>query len=1449
MRACQGHSLILDYESIMTPIEEGDSNDVGRIYHGTSINNVDSIALEGLDTRFSLFGSREHIHFTGDIDAVKKGERRAGWRDGSTAAVEVSLTALLRSGAKVYKTKNDAFLSRGADGNISPAFIRKITRLDTGEQLFPPPEAPIAVQVAIQREQLSRHNEITEELETKALGLAQTVLRAPEMSPVQKAKAAGVVRSVTKARASEGTEPPPDANARTDKVLREASQMTKGKVSFGAKETLDFTSGTRITETAKETVYEALEAPSAPPRYASRLQPSSGAAPVEGSAALSAAAAAGAEVEAEPVRFGEVEAHDAEVAAAVALEEELAQSPEQVEDPPAQEVEEAGGAEEAMADYSPVLSEQEASEDALLRLLVEKPDTLQEVELEMEEAGLSPELVVSAPEESLGERGGVPEEDRLRQKAVIIDLTDLEDFLTEAGVKEEPEEAGDEEMEIAQDLARSIPVVAKATEVLEQGLMDIAEGDDEEMPEPPGGRLQPSSGAAPVGGSASVSGAEAAEPDETAVRDDEAAQLVRAVVKMEEDAVARGEATEEQLEEEEVDTSEVSSYRERLSRIWKDQGIRAAKDEVARLYDAAGLDVLSNPVALKPMLEHLKRALKYTASSPMLTQVAAAPLPPDRGTAGAAEARKHIQMKREALTQLHADMQTAAVKWKDVVPRESITKAGGLAAAKSEQGDEELADMPLGHKRLQRMAIARKAEILGLRAEAGASEVAPSQVSRVVKSWMRSHQYHLLRRLSEGGFGAADRKAREEVFEGREKYHTLLEAGESSLVASQESMVQQHRDYDPELLAELGDPKRWPYWLQKARLDKTLPLSCYSPGSWVCKWCWGVNLGVSRKDQGRDHTLCTITTARHGRCTGTVMTSLAGYLKEPEQMISKAKKRSFAAIDRDREKLKKKRAKRGEDLRQHSGATWTCGRCSTDNLLARYQCWRCSWVIPRAEWDEAAGAQASEYREEEQQEALQKNKKLRGKRGQRKKKEKRRRRRVVRSLTRGEKDVQCRTRRAGSGSAPEPYAHLQILVPSWAATALVGLVMGVALHAYRVLHRMCFALMVLTDTVNGAVSSTLRNASGLVNEAILMSSDVVAWVRGSPVVIAMLGATLSLLLCIGAARVMGLQTRVVVQIPSAVGPGQGTAEARGAAAASTMDTGVAERGRLPLPSGVAPVGGGASSARRVAFQDQEERPKDSYKVKQESEPEGALDVADLKRRMEHRRSRSRTSGHTAAAAVAPASSAPRGLETLAPARGGQEGLGVMMQLLDAKSCQDMAVSLAANARSQIVLMGYTYDYPALQEALLAAAARKVSIKIGLDHRTTLSSRPRDQQQFAQQLQASGIEVVLLRGGPLAPEYRAVGRSVTGSGIQHAKTMYADDGHGGALVVIGSCNWTVSSRANSELSALVKLHQPGAKTIEQVLAMRMSSGERLEAVMSRPRSGSRSSSRYEYEGSA
>ena len=63
-------------------------------------------------------------------------------------------------------------------------------------------------------------------------------------------------------------------------------------------------------------------------------------------------------------------------------------------------------------------------------------------------------------------------------------------------------------------------------------------------------------------------------------------------------------------------------------------------------------------------------------------------------------------------------------------------------------------------------------------------------------------------------------------------------------------------------------------------------------------------------------------------------------------------------------------------------ATWICERCGVENLMARFQCYRCSWAIKREDWEDVAGD--GDWDPEGQEKDLRKVGRRRGKRGKRK---------------------------------------------------------------------------------------------------------------------------------------------------------------------------------------------------------------------------------------------------------------------------------------------------------------------------------------------------------------------------------------------------------------------------------------------------------------------------------
>ena len=190
-----------------------------------------------------------------------------------------------------------------------------------------------------------------------------------------------------------------------------------------------------------------------------------------------------------------------------------------------------------------------------------------------------------------------------------------------------------------------------------------------------------------------------------------------------------------------------------------------------------------------------------------------------------------------------------------------------------------------------------------------------------------------------------------------------------------------------------------------------------------------------------------------------------------------------------------------------------------------------------------------------------------------------------------------------------------------------------------------------------------------------------------------------------------------------------------------------------------------------------------------------------------------------------------------PAKEGNGSIGEVLEMLDSIGSQEAVVRLVNEARRHVLLMGFTYDRPEINDALLRAAERDVTVKVALDRRTTLSGKPRDQQQMAQQLEANRIVVVLQHGAPLGPEYARVQRSVSGTGLLHAKCLLADD-----MLVVGSANWATSSRGNVDVGALLRLYPSSTQLVKETLENRLVGAETLEAANTSVHRRGRSSSR-------
>ena len=143
-----------------------------------------------------------------------------------------------------------------------------------------------------------------------------------------------------------------------------------------------------------------------------------------------------------------------------------------------------------------------------------------------------------------------------------------------------------------------------------------------------------------------------------------------------------------------------------------------------------------------------------------------------------------------------------------------------------------------------------------------------------------------------------------------------------------------------------------------------------------------------------------------------------------------------------------------------------------------------------------------------------------------------------------------------------------------------------------------------------------------------------------------------------------------------------------------------------------------------------------------------------------------------------------------------KGGGKLIGLMGARQAHKMAMYLMERAKFRVLLTAYTYNTSDISEQLIKAAIRGVRVQITVDMGNTLQGAPKAQATRLGDLRRAGVDVRLTSG-------------LTGkSGIQHSKTLLADQ-----MMIVGSSNWTSSSKLNHEMSALVHLNPAGVEQYE------------------------------------
>ncbi len=105
IRANQGHSIQIDIN--LDPMEPPNI-----LYHGTSINNVNSILRKGIKK-----GSRQHVHLSHE----KETARNVGSRHGKPQILIIDAKRMFDDGNNFYQSKNGVWLTKYVD----PKYIKQ----------------------------------------------------------------------------------------------------------------------------------------------------------------------------------------------------------------------------------------------------------------------------------------------------------------------------------------------------------------------------------------------------------------------------------------------------------------------------------------------------------------------------------------------------------------------------------------------------------------------------------------------------------------------------------------------------------------------------------------------------------------------------------------------------------------------------------------------------------------------------------------------------------------------------------------------------------------------------------------------------------------------------------------------------------------------------------------------------------------------------------------------------------------------------------------------------------------------------------------------------------------------------------------------------------------------------------------------------------------------------
>ena len=158
---------------------------------------------------------------------------------------------------------------------------------------------------------------------------------------------------------------------------------------------------------------------------------------------------------------------------------------------------------------------------------------------------------------------------------------------------------------------------------------------------------------------------------------------------------------------------------------------------------------------------------------------------------------------------------------------------------------------------------------------------------------------------------------------------------------------------------------------------------------------------------------------------------------------------------------------------------------------------------------------------------------------------------------------------------------------------------------------------------------------------------------------------------------------------------------------------------------------------------------------------------------------------------------------------------------------------------------YTMDAQTVTDALWAAASRASKpIKVMLDEEATLQGQTRSQPEQARLLAThGGIDLRLCRGLPLTSTYAEAGRGLSTKFAHRLGSLHAKAALVGNQLFVGSCNWTVSSRANTELCVRINLGVEDLKAATEEFSAIFATGEDMRIADGRVAKEGRQSAQF------